>query len=130
MMDALPEPDNDTVECVSPDRTPDELKGLRARMASESPALRRASEHFSLLSSETRVKILRLLRLAGELCVCDLATVLDMTPAAVSQHLSRLRSGGLVTSRRCGMTIYYRRSDRGTCPAPEAVALLEPEPQG
>ena len=28
--------------------------------------------------------------------VCDLATVLEMTPAAVSQHLSRLRAGGLV----------------------------------
>jgi len=34
--------------------------------------------------------------------------VLEMSPAAVSQHLSRLRSGRLVRSRRDGMTIYYR----------------------
>jgi len=34
-----------------------------------------------------------------------------MTPAAVSQHLSRLRSGNLVRSRRDGMTIYYRLVD-------------------
>ena len=47
----------------------------------------------------------------GELCVCDLATVLEMTPAAVSQHLSRLRSGRMVVSRRDGMTIYYRLAD-------------------
>jgi DNA-binding transcriptional ArsR family regulator len=34
-----------------------------------------------------------------------------MTPAAVSQHLSRLRSGRIVGSRRDGMTIYYRLTD-------------------
>jgi ArsR family transcriptional regulator len=66
------------------------------------------SEHFSLLAGETRLKIITLLGESGELCVCDLATVLEMTPAAVSQHLSRLRSGRLVQSRRDGMTIYYR----------------------
>jgi DNA-binding transcriptional ArsR family regulator len=34
-----------------------------------------------------------------------------MTPAAVSQHLSRLRTGRLVQSRRAGMTIYYRLAE-------------------
>ncbi|MCG6949381.1 MAG: metalloregulator ArsR/SmtB family transcription factor [Acidobacteria bacterium] len=66
------------------------------------------AEHFALLAGETRLKIIELLVESDELCVCDLATVLEMTPAAVSQHLSRLRSGRLVQSRRDGMTIYYR----------------------
>ncbi|MEJ2580777.1 MAG: metalloregulator ArsR/SmtB family transcription factor [Acidobacteriota bacterium] len=66
------------------------------------------AEHFALLAGETRLKIIELLAESDELCVCDLATVLEMTPAAVSQHLSRLRSGRLVQSRRDGMTIYYR----------------------
>ena len=114
------------LDCVSPDRSPAELGRLRARVVREAPALRRAAEHFSLLSSETRVKILRVLAACGELCVCDLATVLDMTPAAISQHLSRLRGGGLVASRRCGMTIYYRRSDTAVCPSPDAAGLLHP----
>ncbi len=70
--------------------------------------LRQMAEHFALLAGETRLKILELLAESDELCVCDLATVLEMTPAAVSQHLSRLRSGRLVQSRRDGMTIYYR----------------------
>jgi DNA-binding transcriptional ArsR family regulator len=48
---------------------------------------------------------------AGELCVCDLASVLEMTPAAVSQHLSRLKGGQMVDSRRDGMTIYYRLAE-------------------
>ncbi len=69
------------------------------------------ADHFSLLAGETRLKIIILLTDSGELCVCDLASVLEMTPAAVSQHLSRLRSGRMVQSRRDGMTIYYRLTE-------------------
>jgi DNA-binding transcriptional ArsR family regulator len=73
------------------------------------------------------LKILVLLRHAGELCVCDLATVLGMTPAAVSQHLSRLRSGHVVKSRRDGMTIYYRLAESENRlfrdPIPELIIL-------
>ena len=65
----------------------------------------------ALLGGETRLKILALLNHANELCVCDIAKILEMTPAAISQHLSRLRSGRLVESRRDGMTIYYRVSE-------------------
>ena len=100
---SYPQPD-----CVSPDRSPDELISLRRLLKSRATPLRKMSEHFSLLAGETRLKIITLLTESGELCVCDLATVLEMTPAAVSQHLSRLRSGRLVQSRRDGMTIYYR----------------------
>jgi DNA-binding transcriptional ArsR family regulator len=95
-------------ECVSPDRSPDELLSLRGRLVAKAQRLRVASEHYALLAGETRLKILVLLDETGELCVCDLATILEMTPAAVSQHLSRLRSGRLVRSRRDGMTVYYQ----------------------
>ncbi len=99
------------LECVSPDRSPDELRSLRKTLAAHATRLRRTSEHFALLAGETRLKIMHLLGETGELCVCDLATILEMTPAAVSQHLSRLRSGHMVGSRRDGMTIYYRLTD-------------------
>jgi DNA-binding transcriptional ArsR family regulator len=80
------------------------------------------AEHYALLAGETRLKIISLLADCGELCVCDLASVLEMTPAAVSQHLSRLRSGRLVQSRRDGMTIYYRLTE-GTGGLPPAKAF-------
>ena len=83
-------------------------------LAGRQRPLHRLAQHYALLGGETRLKILVLLQRAGELCVCDLATILEMTPAAISQHLSRLRSGGLVESRRDGMTIYYRVSQRAT----------------
>ena len=98
-------------ECVSPDRSPDELAALRRSLVAKARPLRRMADHYSLLAGETRLKIITLLTGSGELCVCDLASVLEMTPAAVSQHLSRLRSGRLVQSRRDGMTIYYRMTE-------------------
>jgi DNA-binding transcriptional ArsR family regulator len=95
-------------------------------LASNHERLRRASDHFALLAGETRLKILALLEHAGELCVCDLATVLDLTPAAVSQHLGRLRSGGLVVARREGMTTYYRCTDaEDRVPCMPALAIDE-----
>lgn len=97
-------------ECVSPDRSSDDLRALRRSLEAKAKSLRRMADHYSLLAGETRLKIITLLTTSGELCVCDLASVLEMTPAAVSQHLSRLRSGRMVQSRRDGMTIYYRLS--------------------
>jgi DNA-binding transcriptional ArsR family regulator len=111
---------------VAPDRTPQELTFFRQALADNNTLLRRASEHFALLAGETRLKILVLLEHAGELCVCDLATVLDMTPAAVSQNLSRLRSGGLVEARRDGMTTYYRRTpDSNRVPCVPVLTTVE-----
>ncbi len=106
------------VDCVAPDRTMAELVELQEILARNRSRLRSASEHFALLAGETRLKILALLRHAGELCVCDLATVLEMTPAAVSQHLARLRAGGMVQARRDGMTTYYRCCGEAGPPPP------------
>ena len=115
----------DRVDCVAPDRTIQELIALQGALARNRDRLRRASEHFALLAGETRLKIIALLRHAGELCVCDLATVLEMTPAAVSQHLARLRGGGLVQARRDGMTTYYRCCGEAGPPPPVPELVTE-----
>ena len=114
------------VDCVAPDRSPHELVAFQKALKTSRARLRKAAEHYALLAGETRLKILALLRHAGELCVCDLATVLDMTPAAVSQHLGRLRGGGLVEGRRDGMTTYYRCLG-DSCPLPEVPTLTDTE---
>ncbi len=103
---------NESLDCSAPDRDPEGLVALRDLLARHRHALQTMAQHYALLGGETRLKILALLDRVGELCVCDLARVLQMTPAAVSQHLSRLRAGDLVNSRRDGMTIYYRLSER------------------
>jgi len=95
------------IECIAPDRTPEDFRCLQEELDRCDGLFRNLAERHALLASETRLKILSLLGCAGELCVCDLATVLGMTPAAVSQHLGRLRKAGMVHARRDGMTIYY-----------------------
>ena len=105
---------NEAIDCSATDRHPALLVALRDALARYRLPLQTMAQHYALLGGETRLKILALLRRTGELCVCDLARVLEMTPAAVSQHLSRLRAGSLVSSRRDGMTIYYRLSEHAS----------------
>lgn len=68
-------------------------------------------EAFEIVSSAvadpTRVRILKLLE-PGELCVCQITTILDLAPATISKHLTLLRSAGLVQQRRDGKWAYYR----------------------
>lgn len=105
------------IGCVDPERSIEELHQFRQRLAENDGLLRARSDHYLLLGGATRLKILALLECAGELCVCDLATILEMTPAAVSQHLGRLRLAELVKPRRDKMTIFYRRTDSELLPS-------------
>lgn len=67
---------------------------------------------FKALSDETRLRIYLLLG-QGELCVCHIQAALGTTQTKVSRHLGVLRNAGLVTSRRDGLWMYYRRADPG-----------------
>lgn len=68
------------------------------------------SEIFKALGDETRTKILYLLSLE-ELCVCNLAQILDISVPAVSHHLRLLRALRLVKYRREGKTVCYSLDD-------------------
>ncbi len=59
------------------------------------------------LGDPTRLRILNLL-FYGELCVCDIQHVLDMSQPLVSRHLSYLKTAGLVTDRRDGYRMFYK----------------------
>ncbi|NLJ84936.1 MAG: helix-turn-helix transcriptional regulator [Firmicutes bacterium] len=68
------------------------------------------SELFKVLADETRTKIIYLLS-EQELCVCDLAELLDMSMPAISHHLRLLRAMRLVRYRREGKQVYYTLDD-------------------
>lgn len=61
------------------------------------------------MASETRLTILCALS-SGEMSVTALAELTGQTASSISQHLSKLRSVGLVENRRDAQTIYYRTS--------------------
>ncbi len=70
------------------------------------------SEIFKVLSVETRVKIIELLKGQGPLGAKDIAATIGITTAAVSQHLKILKQAGLVRSERKGYWIPYSIDDK------------------
>lgn len=62
---------------------------------------------FRVLSVETRVRMLALLKKRA-LCVNALAKALEITPAAVSQHLRILRDANAVIADKRGYFVHYR----------------------
>lgn len=100
-----------------------------------------AVETLKMLADETRLRIVWAL-LHGEHSVGDLAAHVGAKPAAVSQHLAKLRLAGLVRTRREGVRIFYAAHDShilqlvehaifhvdhvvGSVVAPELVVELE-----
>jgi len=65
---------------------------------------------YKMLADGTRVKILWALS-RNEMCVCDLAVLLDMTKSAVSHQLKSLRLANLVKFRKQGQVVYYSLAD-------------------
>lgn len=65
------------------------------------------------LADPTRLMLASSLRAGGELCVCDLAWVAERPQNLVSHHLRRLRTDGLVRSRRDGKMVLYSLTDSG-----------------
>ncbi len=68
------------------------------------------SKIFKALSDETRLKILKILE-NGEVCVCEIVSVLNMDQPRVSFHLSILKDAGLIKSRREGNRVFYSIDD-------------------
>ena len=68
------------------------------------------SELFKIFGDPTRLRILFVL-FEKEVCVCDIAKIINMQQSAVSHQLRVLKSSNLVKYRREGKTIYYSLSD-------------------
>ena len=66
---------------------------------------------FSVLADPSRARILHLLAIADDLCVCDMALVLGMSVSALSHQLRFLRERGVVTRNKVGRMAYYRLDD-------------------
>ena len=65
---------------------------------------------FKVFGDSTRIRILWALG-AAEMCVCDIAYLLDMTQSAISHQLRVLKQAKLVKNRREGKTVYYSLDD-------------------
>lgn len=68
------------------------------------------AELFKVFGDSTRIKILYVL-FESEMCVCDIAQLLNMTQSAISHQLRVLKQSRLVKYRREGKTVFYSLAD-------------------
>jgi ArsR family transcriptional regulator len=69
--------------------------------------LHEAANIFTLLSDESRLRIVLYLMRNNELNVSEICRQLGQTQPAVSHHLALLRVSGVIEARRSGKNIYY-----------------------
>lgn len=69
-----------------------------------------AAELLKVFADSTRIRIIFVLT-QSEMCVCDIAKLLNMTQSAISHQLRVLKQARLVSSRRDGKTIFYSLCD-------------------
>lgn len=96
--------------CGGPGHDPGRVASATERLLDLDEASQLA-EMFRLLGDPTRVRILYALLEAGELCVCDIASVVDTNETKVSQAMRLMRAAGVVRNRRDGRNIHYRLDD-------------------
>lgn len=97
----------DQCEMISPHENL--VSSLQAVMP-EDAVFEASTTFFKALSDETRAKIIWALD-QHELCTCDLAELLGLTPSAISHQLAGLKKDKMVRSRKAGKEVFYSLSD-------------------
>ncbi len=88
----------------------DVVNKVRENMSSKDE-LTKLANFFKIYGDPTRISIINALEL-HEMCVCDLAVLLNMTKSAISHQLRTLRNAYLVKSRREGKVVFYSLNDK------------------
>ena len=87
----------------------DVVKAVNEKMPDEDE-LCDLAEIFKVFGDSTRIKILYVL-FEAEMCVCDIAQLLNMNQSAISHQLRILKQNRLVKSRREGKAVFYSLAD-------------------
>ncbi|MBI2004633.1 winged helix-turn-helix transcriptional regulator [Patescibacteria group bacterium] len=84
---------------------PAQISKIKETLKAQSTSL---VDVFGLLGDQNRFLIIKLLIEQGELCVTDLANVLDISVSAVSQHLRILEMSRMIEGEKMGQMMCYR----------------------
>ena len=88
----------------------DEIVDKVEKVMPQEQELLELAEFFKVFGDSTRIKILYVLS-QSEMCVCDIASLLQMGQSAISHQLRVLKQMRLVNFRRDGKTVFYSLSD-------------------
>jgi DNA-binding transcriptional ArsR family regulator len=95
------------INCIRPYADQVLIGECKKKLKKAENSFERLSQVLTLAGNDVRLKMIYLLEEENELCVCDLADILEMTIPAVSQHLRKLKDGNILQTRRDGQTIFY-----------------------
>lgn len=101
---------NEQIECCDCNEIHENLLKIVNDTMPEETELYDLAELFKVFGDSTRIRILFVL-FEAEVCVCDLAKVLNMTQSAISHQLRILKANKLVNSRREGKSVFYSLAD-------------------
>ena len=101
---------NEQIECCDCNEIHEDLLKIVNDTMPEETELYDLAELFKVFGDSTRIRILFVL-FEAEVCVCDLAKVLNMTQSAISYQLRILKANKLVNSRREGKSVFYSLAD-------------------
>ncbi|VXD13691.1 helix-turn-helix transcriptional regulator [Marinoscillum sp. 108] len=93
--------------CIRVLADPVQIKECKETLSRLEEQLDLTTKIFNLAGNAARLKILFLLHKEGEMCPCDLSDILDISVGGVSQHLRKLKDGGLVKDKKVGQTVFY-----------------------
>ncbi len=92
--------------CIGPHFTDEEFASIKNNI-NQLEGLNTLADLLSVVGNAVRLKIVYLLYAHNELCVCDIAEILNMSDSAISQHLRKLKDRLIVKSRKDSQTVYY-----------------------
>lgn len=93
--------------CIRLYADPVQINQCKDKLEQTREAFNTMSGVLALAGNEARLKILYLLEEEKELCPCDLSDILGMSIPAISQHLRKMKDGGIIQARKEGQTIFY-----------------------
>ncbi|MDQ0159283.1 ArsR/SmtB family transcription factor [Alkalibacillus salilacus] len=82
-------------------------------MALQTQTVQQTSQTLKLLGDYNRLRMMQFIY-ERECCVCELVELINLSQPAISQHLRKLRDGGLVMEQRKGSWVFYRMNEDHT----------------
>lgn len=101
---------NQAIDCCEDLELHQELLAIVNEKMPSEEHLYDLAELFKVFGDSTRIRILFVL-FEADVCVCDLASALNMTSSAISHQLKILKNSKLVKSRREGKSVFYSLAD-------------------
>ena len=102
--------DENRVECCESNKVHEDVVKKVSEHMPDEDMLYDLADLFKIFGDSTRIKILYVL-FSSEMCVCDIAALLNMNQSAISHQLRVLKGARLVKNKRDGKVVYYSLDD-------------------